>query len=189
MRIIREDENKLEFDVYPTKVFLFSFLFLLVLFALVFISRDSSYERLLSATMFLVIFAHFTLSYLLPIHVVVDRAGNTVSYRDFTLFPTLLVKNPNKPPIYNYNPTKIMTIDSLKRIEFTNNLPEFSNFINWSNNTDTTGKFSFVLDDHTTKDIYTYIFSLYRHKSACLKIASYLKIPYEDKINPGERLL
>lgn len=189
MRVIHEDQNRVEFNVYPTKVFFFVFLLLLLLFALIFFSRQNDYERLLSLTLFLVTFIHFLLSYLFPIHVVIEKSKNTLTYRDFTIFPTLLVKNANKPPIYSYNPTISIPIDKLKSIKFTNVLPEFANFINWENNEDTAGKFSFVLDDASTKDIYTYIFSLSRHKSACLKVASYLKIPYEENIKPGERLL
>src|ERR1700749_1207791 len=100
MRILKEDENHLVFTVYPTKYFLLFVIFLILIFVYALfhpeistinsitgflnVKLSTSESILVGAILNIAIITYCLLvciaSYLIPIHVVIDKTAKTITY-------------------------------------------------------------------------------------------------------------
>jgi hypothetical protein len=184
MRVLNEDSHRLVFNVYPTVYYLlfqFSLLLLLLIYptggyygySYIFylFHLSNNLQMIISYILAIIIAVQLVMSYLYPIHVVIDRMAGVVTYRYFDPFGR-----------YKFEPlsfisVKTLQINSLSHIEYTNKVPEWSGYPSYI-----LGKYSFILKDKSPAVIDAGPFSMFPHKYACEKIAKYLHIPYGNKV-------
>lgn len=193
MNIIREDEQQLLFRIYPSRYFFIVFFgfFLLEIYFLfqpeivhwsgqieIFnqsIPRDALYPAILAVLTLLYIIS----AYLFPIRVWVDKTANQITYKYFVIDPILPRLKQSAFVV-----TKIIPINSLTEIVYTNKIPENDTTHGlWKQPiTGSTGKYYFKQHDAEPIIIYAGLFSTSTHRSACEKIAKYLKVTYHNTL-------
>jgi hypothetical protein len=182
MRILREDENQLVFNVYPTKYFLLFMIFLLLVMIYNFSDPGSTnspfwsfifqnniiIENIITIVITIGLLYILIASYAMPIRIAIDKVKKTITYRYFAGF-----ENPDSS---KFQVTKVIPINDLSELVYTNKMPELKSRVLFSG---PMGKYLFMLKDNSSIDIYADFFSMFPHRYAFMKISEYLKFPYK----------
>jgi hypothetical protein len=196
MRILRDDENRLEFIVYPTKYFLIFMVFLIFFCVYGLFHPDTSYinsffsiifninlsasqyiiaEYITTFALLLYLLSILIASCLIPIRVDIDKIAKKITYRYLAYHPIRQIGEST------YKMIKVIPINDLKKLVYTNKLPEVP-IVGIRGIPNVLGKYCFMLRDNSSVNVYFGIFSQYPHKYAFMKIAAYLKIPFENEL-------
>jgi len=191
MHIIKEDENQLEFVVYPTIYFLLVLIALLLIFIQTLthppVSEINTVSSILNIRLsasqnyfvgmvvtvagLLYVLSILVASILIPIRVTINNKSKTIVYRYLAYAPIKAIGETG------YIITKEISIPDLVTLQYSNNIPEVP--ITPSHTSPhAIGKYCFILHDAKTVTIYVGVFSQFPHRAAFKKISEYIKIPY-----------
>lgn len=192
MRILRKEENRLVFTVYPTKYFLLFMVFLILVcvyglfhpdpsditnffsFLSIKLSASESIiaENRTTIALLLYLLAILIASYLIPIRVDIDKIAKTITYRYLAYHPIRKVGESG------FIMMKVIPINDLRKLVYTDNIPEVPIPPGIHSAPNAVGKYCFMLKDPPLINVYVGSFSQFPHRYAFIKIAEYLKIPF-----------
>jgi len=194
MRILQEDENHLVFIVYPTKYFLLFMIFLIFVFVyslfhsemdsisgfLNFLNVNlSATDGIIAGTILTIVMLIITLSLLItscliPIRVDINKIAKKITYRYLAYAPIRAVGESS------FKMIKVIPINDLQKLIYTNKIPEVPIAPGIHSAPYAIAKYCFMLKNLPSVNVYVGVFSQFSHRYAFMKIAEYLKIPYEN---------